>query len=284
LHLDDFYHVTDTSKYRCDFAKLDKQESRLFESEQQLNVRLSGSIDFATSYMKVSAYAESEVEVPDVAGAVIVFLHDFYDSPHIYSNLIFPDFWTWILFTVDTLQKAQIPFWLKPHPNQIAMSEVALQDLRRARPGLRFLSPKVTSVQLAKAGVACGVTVYGTVAHELAYLGVPSIACSRHPHHSFDFCRTAHNRGQYEQYLLTPHVTPLAKNKMRRQALIFFYMHNVFGSEEELALRMAFIKFWTCAHKKNYTQEDFCKSLQSLRDIPGWRHHIGDLYKIINQK
>ena len=284
LHLSDFYHVTDTSKYRQDFDNLDRQESRLSEAEQQLNLRLSGGIDTATSYMKVSAYATSYEEVPDVAGAVVIFLHDFYDSPHIYPDLIFPDFWTWILFTVDTLQKAGIPVWLKAHPNQIAMSEVALQDLQRIRPSLRFLSPQVTSVQLAKAGLACGVTAYGTVAHELAYLGVPSIACALHPHYSFDFCRTAHNQDQYEEYLLTPHARPLTKNEMRHQALIFFYMHNVFGSEEELALRSEFIKFWSCAHKMNRTQEDFCKALQSLRAMPGWRHHVEELYKNINQK
>ena len=71
---------------------------------------------------------------------------------------------------------------------------------------------------------------------------------------------------------------------MRSQALIFFYMHNLLGSEEQLTLRSAFIKFWKSAHMTNCLQEDFWEALQSLRATPGWRHHIEEINKFITQK
>src|SRR5262249_4742192 len=152
---------------------------RLKEAQQQLEVRLGGGIDPATSYMRVSAYAATSEPLPDVAGAVVVFLHDFYDSPHVYDRLVFPDFWTWVCFTIETLQQAGRKFLLKPHPNQVAPDGNALGTLTARYPGLSVLSSRISNRQLVEAGMICGVTVYGTVGHELAYMGVPCISCAK---------------------------------------------------------------------------------------------------------
>lgn len=245
LTLSDSYHTQDFSGYKSGFNALDRQAERLQQAREQLENRLSGGIDAATSYMRQSAYAQSGVELPaGLEDAVVVFLHDFYDSPHVYSELVFHDFWRWICFTVEVLQKLGVPFFLKPHPNQIALSDEALGRLRAKYPCLKWLPAEASNVQLAQAGIACGVTVYGTVAHELAYLGVPSIGCARHPHHTFDFCRTARTQHEYENMLETYWEKPLPLEVMQRQALAFYYMHNLYGAGDERDLRRAFVTFW----------------------------------------
>jgi len=279
LTLGDWFHTADTSNYRRDFEALPDQEARLAEAERALQVRLNGGIDAATSYMRSSAYGQSGKPVPaDMRGAVVVFMHDFYDSPHIYHDLVFPDFWTWIECTIETLTEAGIPFYVKPHPNQVHLSGEALQALKAKHPSLRLLDSGISNTQLVEAGMACGVTVYGTVAHELAYLGVPSIACARHPHHAFDLCRTARTVAEYRAMLRTPGERPLEPAQMRRQALSFYYMHNLHGDPAVLELRTAFTAFWRASHTADLPAQDLLQALDRLRRAPGFVALAADLF------
>ncbi len=281
LSLGDPYHTQDFSAYRKTFEGLENQEERIQEARRQLENRLTGGIDAATSYMRRSAYGDSVEPAPSgLNGAVVVFLHDFYDSPHIYPELVFDDFWQWICFTIDTLQAEGVSFFLKPHPNQIELSDEALGLLRKQYPELRWVSSNVTNVKLAQAGIACGVTVYGTVAHELAYLGIPTIGSARHPHHAFDFCRTARTRDEYESMLKTYAVLPTPKEEMQRQALAFYYMHNLYGDEEQRVLRNAFVEFWKACNVGECTEESVMGSFRRLVELPAFDGFVKRLTNI----
>ncbi len=274
LSRENTYHTPEMSGYKAGFEQLPDKPAALAAARKQLDARLAGRIDTATGYMRVSAYARSDEPVPDVRGAVVIFLHDFYDSPHIYHDLFFQDFWAWVRFTIETLEAAGIPYWLKPHPNQIDLSSGAMTQLKQAHPHLRLLSPRITNAQLSEAGMLCGVTVYGTVAHELAYLGIPSIACARHPHHSFDFCRTAKNLEEYAAMLRSPEVKPLSDEQMREQALAFYYMHNLEGSANKLAFRPAFTRLWQTCNAVDAAPKQMIEQLLQMRTTPWWEEHL----------
>ena len=285
LTLEDNYHTRDASEYRRIFDSLDDQDERLEAARVQLETRLSGGIDTATQYMKKSAYTEGSAPLPDgLDGAVVVFLHDFYDSPHVYADIIFNDFWQWICFTIETLQQAGIAFFLKPHPNQIALSDGALDLLKKKYPDLRWLDSSISNARLAKAGMACGVTVYGTIAHELAYLGVPSIGCARHPHHVFDFCRTAKNLSEYRDLLQSSSVRPTTDEEMRRQALAFYYMHNLYGPDDERQLQRAFVEFWSLCNGTQASEEEILTRFHEFVELPGFAQLVEDMAIASNAK
>lgn len=271
LTLSDWFHTADSSAYRRVFERLDRQEERLAEAERQLAVRLSGGIDAATSYMKASAYGDTSEPIPEVRDSVVVFLHDFYDSPHGYDDLIFPDFWTWACFTIETLQNSGQKFFVKPHPNQIALSSEVIKELRAKYPAMSLLSANVSNAQLAAAGMICGVTMYGTVGHELAYFGVPTIACARHPHHAFDFCRTARSTAQLADYLRSARELPIPKDEMRRQALAFYYMHNLDGDPDSRTLKSQYIAFWKSCQDAEVAGSTAALRLRELRELPGFK-------------
>jgi hypothetical protein len=278
LSLTDSYHTDNFSGYRADFDVLDQQEERLEAARVQLEKRLSGAIDDATSYMRKSAYAQSDVQLPaNLNDAVVIFLHDFYDSPHVYPDLIFRDFWHWVCFSIDVFRKSNIKFFLKPHPNQIALSDEALGILGQKYPDLQWLPAATSNVDLARAGIACGITMYGTVANELAYLGVPSICCARHPHHTFDFCRTARTRDEYGRLLKTYNRLNLSKEEMKRQALAFYYMHNLYGTEEEREMRQAIGTFWRACNVGMPTEEGVMRSLHALINLPAFDRFVTNL-------
>jgi hypothetical protein len=278
----DVFHTTNTTDYLREFEALQEPERCLKAAAKQLEQRLSGGVDNATVYMKVSSYASSNEVVPEVREAVVIFLHDFFDSPHVYADMVFPDFWSWVDCTIRTLHNSGIPFWIKPHPNQSEQSILLMDILRAQYPYARFLSPQVTNKQLAEGGMLSGITVYGTVSHELAYFGIPSICCARHPHHPFKFCRTATNVSEYITLLRSPGHCPLSREDMRRHALAFFYMHNLHGCEDSLNLRDRFAALWRTSHDHAASPQDLSNRLTDLRHSAGWRNHIEQLIEAIN--
>ncbi len=278
LSLEDVYHTIDYSQFRVDFENLDRREERLEEAQAQLEVRLGGGIDAGASYMRQSAYGGAPAVLPpDFNGSVVIFLHDFYDSYNAYPDLIFCDFWRWICFTIEVLQAGNIKFYLKPHPNQIDLSNAVMIDLRSQYPGAQWLPAGVSNAQLVREGMICGVTAYGTVAHELAYMGVPTIGYGRHPHHSFEFCRTAKTYDEYKAMLKSPGVLPTDKKEMRRQALMFYYMRYLYGSTEDIALRQAFNQLWRIWNVENGEDVDVLNALQGLNDQPAFKKFISGL-------
>jgi hypothetical protein len=280
LSLDDWVHTKNPDDYANEFARLTDPEDRLAEAEAALTARIAGALDTTSGYMRESAYTESTEPVPDVRGAVLVFLHDFFDSPHVYRDLVFADFWEWICFTIETLRDANIRFALKPHPNQISLNGPIFERLRLHYPGLLIISPKITNTQLVDAGMACAVTVYGTVAHEMAFLGVPSIACGHHPHISFDFCRTARSRDEYADLLRGFASFDFDKGEMRRQSLMFFYMHNLNLDSERRNLRDAVADYRKASADHATSGERLVRLLHAIEALPAFQSYVSELAEI----
>ena len=85
---------------------------------------------------------------------------------------------------------------------------------------INWLDIQTNNKFLSEADISCGITVYGTISHELAFMGIPSIGAARHPHHSFNFCRTAKSKEEYTKLLETHDQMPIDKED-REQALKF---------------------------------------------------------------
>ena len=141
-----------------------------------------------------------------------------------------------------------------------------LDRLLAVFPDLPLLESQVSNADLAASGMLCGITVYGTVAHELAYYGIPTIACARHPHHTFDFCRTARTIEEYSALLASPGTRPLDGAAMRRQALGFYYMHNLAGDMQAMQRRRAFVSFWQACNRSDAGTQQFSSTLSTLDD------------------
>lgn len=280
LSLDDWFHTKNPDNYRAKFANQADQGGKLISAELALRKRLSGCIDTATSYMQESAYTDSEVPVPEVEGSVAVFMHDFYDSPNVYPGMVFTDFWEWVCFTIETLQSEGIRFFLKPHPNQVTLSEGVVNELQKKYPGVNVISDKITNSKLVDGGIICAVTVYGTVAHEMAYLGVPSIACAKHPHIDFDFCKTTTNREDYAEALRRSSTVNIQSNLLRKQSLIFYYCHNLDLTDSEMELRNWSLDLRAmCATAKESSHIEIRSRLNQLLKLDGYKLLVSELQK-----
>lgn len=278
LSLNDFYHTFYDNQYLAQFEKLDKQSERLDEADKMLASRLSGIVDPATSYMSFSAYSGSDYKLTeDVTGAVVIFLHDFSDNYNCYPNAIFIDYFSWLCFTIETLQSAGKLFYLKSHPNQKANVTCANKILSKKYSNLKWLDIKVKTTELVQNGMVCGVTIFGTIAHELAYLGIPTISAGDNPHINFGFCRIAKSVAEYKIMLESPDFLPIPKNEMRRQALIFYYMRNLYVNPEELAFCKAYSLMYHEFNKNRGSEKDIIHAMKQFVSCNDFNKLINDI-------
>jgi hypothetical protein len=226
-----------TDEYSKEFKKIQNKDECIKIAEREIDKRISGDIDAGIGYMKKSAYKKIIEDIPNVEKNIIIFLHDFYDSPHCYREMVFPDFWEWICYTIEILNNAEIPFYIKPHPNQIPMNDQVIKELKNKYPYIRLLSSDITNKQLVDGGMICAVTVYGTVAHEMAYFGINVICCGDNPHNSYEFCYNAKNKEEYKIYLQKSRELTIEKEKAKMQSLEFYFMHNINITESMKKLR-----------------------------------------------
>jgi hypothetical protein len=272
LHLDDWAHTRNPDDYRSGFLRLSNGPSKIELADKALAARLSGKVDAATAYMRRSAY-EGESSIPEgIAGSIVLFLHDFFDSPHCYRWMLFPDFWEWATYTLDIATQAGISVYVKPHPNQVAGNEPIIQKLMMKYPDVKWLSVNTSNSQLAGAGMACAVTIYGTVAHEMAYLGVPTIAAGHNPHIDFSFCHTARTREEYRRLLLGHRNLPRATTDLRRGSLEFYCMHNLAVSGDEASLRETVLRFRMLVIRSGWLRDgrEFMEFSKALRAEPAF--------------
>ena len=140
---------------------------------------------------------------------IVVMLHDFIDAPHGYRWLLFPDFLEWICFLLERAKETPFDWYVKPHPSSGEPSREAIfrinsevvEKLKVRFPEIRFLEPTVSNRQIAAEGISSLFTVYGTVAQEFAYMGVPVVNAGDNPHIQYDFNLHAKSVEEYEAYI-----------------------------------------------------------------------------------
>jgi hypothetical protein len=293
LSSEHFRHTPDARYYKKIINQLpeDKLSECIKEAESILEFRMSGGIDKATGYMRQSAYQErndlslNADYLRSLNGSVVIFLHDFYDSPHVWDDFIFTDFWEWVVKTIEVLRKEKINFFIKPHPNQFDLKDNALKVLRDKYPDLKWLNSAYNNRILVEAGIVCGVTVYGTVAHELAYLGVPSVGAALHVHQAFSFCRQAKTIIEYESLIINCRSSHLSKEVLKREALEFFVAHNLLYDKESRELSEAYLNYWVLAASAHSDSESnkAMNALMVLRATSGYLKFITKIKRLIGE-
>ena len=282
LSVEDVTYMAEHWSYRERFKALSAVEQRARRSgaDAKLSGRMRGEIDNAIGYMRSSAYAPASTEVPDVRGAVIVYLPDFYDSIHVHRWTAFHDNWEWACITIDTLTEAGMRFLIKDHPNASRESKLVRDRLQARYPEARFLPEGITSVQLAEAGIAAGVSPRGTVLAELSYLGVPVIAAGDHPHAEFDLSEPPRTVEDYRNRLLNVAHLPRDPQAMRDRACEFYAMHNFLPELDEIALRDKWlaVRAMTMTHDvvARYTVDTIIASLVELGNLPAFHKYIDE--------
>jgi hypothetical protein len=231
------YHTKNFNLYPKIFESLNDKSNRIIEAESKLDKRLKGDIS-EIRYMNKSAFqgnSNSDFNLESNLPKAVIFLHDFFDSPHCYGDLIFPDFYDWILYILNIAKsKKGILYLIKPHPNALEENEPIVRELQDKHQceNIIFLPKTLTNNDIIKFKPSAIFTVYGTVAHEFAYLGFPVVTAGRNPHSAYDFVHNPESINELEYFLSNVGKYFLPKNYSKEKILEFYYMHYLYYSKE----------------------------------------------------
>lgn len=185
----------------------------------------------ASAYGGGSGILEGGVAEKEGKKRVVVFLHDFTDAGHSYGVGLFPDFLEWILHLLGRAEETPYEWWVKPHPNnnpsgwkeKVRANGEVLEMLGRRFPKVKFLEPGVGNEELLREGMRCAFTVHGSIAHELAYVGIPVVNAGPNPHMDFNFC---YNPGSVKEFdELVGRAGDLPQREARGEIGAFYYAH-----------------------------------------------------------
>lgn len=232
------YHSKNFHRYRNLFSQVDNSVQKRRLAKNTLDQRLSGDIDAGTSYMKKSAFDSNVTHEfsPGSRNWCVVFLHCFFDSPHIYGESLFPDFYDWIVHIL--LQAKELPhqdYYFKEHPNALPENKKIVSKIKERfsqYSNIIFLSADITNRQIIDKKPSAIFTVYGTVAHEFASLGIPVIVAGKNPQSDYGFIHKPESIKEFDHYIRSFSTIGLPESYNKEEIYEFFYMHYLFYSDK----------------------------------------------------
>lgn len=221
--------------YKIIFEGLDESEKldAISWSKSILNRRIGGEVGVEMSYQKKSAHHNKLIERQTSIGSkfkVIVATHCFYDSPHGYGGMIFPDFYEWLRFLGNLSVETDYEWYLKPHADYLPGTLEVLRRIVKEFPKFRIIDPDVSWGQLKAEGADTVLTCYGSLGHELPLLGWKVINASYNPHISYEFNWHANDIGHYRELIRSLEL--LGPTQGIEKIYEFFYVHKKLMHEE----------------------------------------------------
>lgn len=181
------------SRYPLYFDSLSEQdqEQGLQIARIALEKRISGEIRVNMSYQESSAYHNkiiiSQLK-PSKSKKVLISTHDFFDNPHAYSRLSYPDFFEWLEFLGNfSRENRDLEWYIKVHRDRSPIEEQITLEFLNRYSHISWVDPEVSFHQLAQEGLSVAITCHGSIGHELPLLGVPVLNCAYNPHIAYDF-------------------------------------------------------------------------------------------------
>lgn len=168
--------------------------------------RFSGNIDKGISYMRKSSY--SNIDNSNLLSKllnlkkrnVFIYIHDFYDSPHINRCLLFNDLYDYIYNIFDNIENdSESTFFVKSHPNSVYNSDSIIHELvnKFKYKNIHLLDSRISNNDIIKIKPDLIVTARGTVTIEMAYFNIPVVALFDNPYVNFDFVHTCYSKKEY---------------------------------------------------------------------------------------
>ena len=233
--------------YKKYFYNLSENEKKLAIkwSKDKLDLRLAGEVGVDMRYSKKSAFNPNQTNENILKASdkikVLIAVHDFFDNPHGYGEMLFTDFYEWLKFLVEISKKTNYDWYIKTHPDYSSAELNCLDDIVLSCSNITLVPPEASWHQLANEGLNFVLTCWGTVGHELPLLGVQVInASANNPHIAYDFNWHATTLQKYEEMLLD---LDSLENKININEIYEFYylshMHTkvddlVFDSYEKM--------------------------------------------------
>lgn len=257
--LSKYFYLHDFTKYKKLFKKEKNSSDKLLKAEKLLNKKFSGEIIPQENFMPMSPYQKKRYKISNIHG--IIFLHCFVDSPTSRGKCIFIDFNDWIIKTLEYFKKKKISdkIAIKPHPDSKEASLVFVEKLKKEYPEFIWLNKDSSNRSIIKKKPKFGITVMGTVLHELAYHNILPISAGENSTLNYKFVMTANSKKQYFDLIEKSLNDKISYKPKKKEILEWVYMTYLYDkNNEDLFCKKIKLKDW------NFKKKDILKKYINL--------------------
>lgn len=226
-------HMNNHQKFPKLFSKLENKKERLEQAKLLFEKRFKGQVDSSTAYMKSSSFNKEhnkDLDEIDWSNTVVILAHCFFDSPHGYRGLIFPDFYEWMTYTLNILSEdLELTILVKQHPNGVEGNDEVFQELKvkySGKKNINFIDKKTSNLQILNSKPKAILTAYGTPTLEFAYFGFPVICIYDNPFIAYNFSFTANSIDEYR--VLLKGIRTLSIKPDKDKILECYYMQHLY--------------------------------------------------------
>lgn len=212
----------------------------LKEAKLNLDRRFGGEVGVDMPYSTKSAFAPNSSEdleqnVLKISSKikVLVAVHDFYDSPHPFGFNFYPDIYLWLQSLALLSNKVDFDWYIKTHPDIQGVGKNVIEDFCHLYPQFNLLPADTSHHNIIKDGINFVLTIWGTVAVEYSYFGIPVINASvNNPHAAYKFSITPDTREEYESLILNLESLTYAIDK--EEIFEYYFMNNIYKTKSVL--------------------------------------------------
>ncbi len=241
INKDYLFHSKNFLLYKKIWNQLNNKNQLLSISKNRFEERFKGNLA-DLSYMNKSAYSSGYYfqKKNPTKPFFVIFLHCFFDSPHIYGSGLFPDFYEWLNFILNTATtNTNCDFYIKPHPNALPGNKEIVDKFLlkfRMEKNIHFLSDNIDNISIINNKPNAIFTFYGTIASEFAYYDIPVIMAGDSPYNNYSFVHQPKTLFEFEYFITTNDKIELPKNHNKSEILEFYYMHYIYYSKNYNAI------------------------------------------------
>lgn len=233
--------------FKKNFSNLpdDQKKNAIKKSNKVINSRISGSMKYFFDAYKTSSPFQKEknkcnntIILKSKRIKILIAAHCFFDSPHVYGNMFFPDFYDWMDYLGKISLETDYDWYIKSHKNYFPKTRVELQKLCKKYKKFKLLPANVSHHQIIKEKIDLVLTCYGTIGWEYPFLGVPALLSSiNHPYVNYNFNIKPKNFSEYDIILRSLDKEFLKKQTKQikhREICEYYFMNYLYGKDSWL--------------------------------------------------
>ena len=209
--------------FKKKFKTLSKKEKKdgIKKAKKEINLMISGSRKFGLGYnFKRKKKFKNDFKSKT---KVMIAMHNFYDSPHVFGKMLFPDFYVWLEHIVFLSLKTNYEWYFKLHPENTKRDFNYIKGILKKNKKIKIISHKKNQNDIIDMGINYVLTCFGSIGFEYAYRGLTVVnACIRNPHAGYNFNLNPKTVIEFDKILLN-----LSKHKIKpnkNEILEFLYM------------------------------------------------------------
>lgn len=256
MNMERLFYLSKTNYFKgTDFHYFPEQFSLLSDdmkkkgkdvAKQHLLNRFKGKISTEAdlTYTMVSSFSSS-LKTKRVLNEtsnlkLLISPHDFMDSIHVMGDLLFPDFYEWLIYLGQMSEETEYDWYIKNRPNYPgkfrlyqSLTNKWTEEICKKFPKIKIIDNDVSHHQLINEGINFVFTCYGSVGIEYPYYNIPVInACKYNPHYRYKFNLTPTSVDEYKKIILNLKNLSVEINK--DEIYEFYFMRHIYNNRKWL--------------------------------------------------